>query len=329
MTGDTPAAATSKSLPDSVVRAAIHWQLRLETANDSQLVRHQILAWCRRAPENALAWQQLGTLQQEVSASLDALGQPELALPVLQRAGTDLQRRRTLKLLAATLMLAGPAGYTVHQHSPWRSDFTTGTGERRTLELADGSRVMLNTNSALDVAFDTDWRQLTLHRGEVMVDTLGATSDPRPLRLSCDFGHCQTRGSRFVVRQHEHYAQVVVEQGRLQLLGMSGRGQEAGAGESWRLDQHGVSRTGNGALEPAAWTRGMLVVDDIRLAEFAAELARYRHGYLGVDQQVANLRLSGVFQLDDPDALLADLPLVLPIEVRSRTRWWTTLTARG
>jgi ferric-dicitrate binding protein FerR (iron transport regulator) len=46
---------------------------------------------------------------------------------------------------------------------------------------------------------------------------------------------------------------------------------------------------------------------------------------LSCTAQVADLRLSGVFRLDDTDKLLAILPQTLPVQLRYRTRWWVTL----
>jgi transmembrane sensor len=40
---------------------------------------------------------------------------------------------------------------------------------------------------------------------------------------------------------------------------------------------------------------------------------------------VASLRFSGVFPLGDTDRILAMLPSVLPVQVRLRTRYWTTV----
>ncbi|MEB3735955.1 hypothetical protein ULG90_04610 [Halopseudomonas pachastrellae] len=66
----------------------------------------------------------------------------------------------------------------------------------------------------------------------------------------------------------------------------------------------------------------MLVVDNIALSDFVDELARYRQGLLGCDPAIASLRLSGVFQLDQPELLLDDLTGILPVRVIRRTRWW-------
>jgi transmembrane sensor len=58
-----------------------------------------------------------------------------------------------------------------------------------------------------------------------------------------------------------------------------------------------------------------------------AELSRYRPGYLGCAPEVAGLRLSGTFLLDDSEAVLANLQDSLPVHVRRLTRYWVRIEA--
>lgn len=63
----------------------------------------------------------------------------------------------------------------------------------------------------------------------------------------------------------------------------------------------------------------------MRLEDFLNEVGRYRPGYLRCAASIADLRLSGVFRLEDTDKLLAVLPRTLPVQLRYRTRWWITV----
>jgi transmembrane sensor len=81
------------------------------------------------------------------------------------------------------------------------------------------------------------------------------------------------------------------------------------------------------ALTPGAdaWTRGMLVVDNARLADLVHELARYRRGYLGVAPEVADLRITGSFPLHDTDKALSALLPTLPVQIERHTPYWVTV----
>jgi len=77
-----------------------------------------------------------------------------------------------------------------------------------------------------------------------------------------------------------------------------------------------------------AWTRGMLVVDNARLGDVVAELSRYRTGYLGVDKQVADLRITGSFPLHDTNLALTALLPTLPVQIQQHTPWWVTVAPK-
>ena len=63
----------------------------------------------------------------------------------------------------------------------------------------------------------------------------------------------------------------------------------------------------------------------MRLDELVAELARYRHGHLGVAPEAAGLRVMGTYPLDDPDRTLQLLARALSLRVERKLPWWTTL----
>ncbi|MCM8565948.1 hypothetical protein [Thauera linaloolentis] len=76
------------------------------------------------------------------------------------------------------------------------------------------------------------------------------------------------------------------------------------------------------AFDPAAWTDGVLVARQMRLADAVAEIGRYRSGWLRCDPAVADWRISGVFQLGDTDLALAALGEALPLRIRHYSRYW-------
>ncbi|UPU94119.1 hypothetical protein M0766_06960 [Pseudomonas putida] len=74
---------------------------------------------------------------------------------------------------------------------------------------------------------------------------------------------------------------------------------------------------------------GRLVFDDWRLDRALAELQRYRPGLLRCSDDIAGLRLSGVYPLDDSDSVLAAIAQALKLKVETRTRYWVTFTSLG
>jgi len=67
---------------------------------------------------------------------------------------------------------------------------------------------------------------------------------------------------------------------------------------------------------------------DIALGDLLAQLARYRRGHLECAPEVAQLKVSGAFPVDDTDRALAALVSRFPLQLRSRTRYWVRVEAR-
>ncbi|MFP6847735.1 MAG: DUF4880 domain-containing protein [Pseudomonas sp.] len=300
--------SAAERLPESIVCTAIEWQMRLRGNAGSAELQRQLQAWLAQDELHQMAWQRLQQMAGLFQVKqLPAAGH---AIPLLQRAEADLTRRRMLKLLGIGLTAGSATLLATAAPQAWRADFATATGESRRVSLDDGSQVLLNTGSALDM----QGQALLLRAGEVLVE--GAQ-----WQVHCRFAECRGQQARVVLRERDGYSEIRVERGDVLV--------STPAGQRWLQagDGLGVSATamtvlGKGPLDPFAWARGLLLVNDIRLADFLAEAGRYRQGWLGCDKAVADLRLSGVFRLDQPELMLRNISHLLPVAVVEHTRWW-------
>ena len=78
--------------------------------------------------------------------------------------------------------------------------------------------------------------------------------------------------------------------------------------------------------EISAWQRGRWVFKGRPLAEVIADLNRYRHGHvLLYDERLKALRVTGVFPLADPDAVLQSILETLGIRAATFGPWLTVL----
>ncbi|MNS44323.1 fec operon regulator FecR [compost metagenome] len=179
--------------------------------------------------------------------------------------------------------------------------------------------MQLNTRSAVDLAFNDQQRLVRLKQGELMI----ACSPQRPLLVQTRDALLEGFEGRFVARQDSDCTQVSVSHGRV-AIHRPGNGplQWIESGQNWRLDAQGTHRLEQVDMDAMAWTEGLIVTRDMRLFDFLSQVSRYRHGYLGCSDDIADLRLSGVFRLEDPEQLLQLLPRTLPVRLRQRTRWW-------
>ncbi len=325
---------------------AIAWQLRLGSGDAGPADHAEFNRWLDNRPERALVWQRLQALDQALDPAA-----PEPARRAIVQAAPGRAARRAAGTLAALALVIG-MGVATHELGPWQhllADHGTGVGERRSLTLADGSRLQLNTRSAVDVQFDPQRRTLRLRAGEVAIDTaqpaIGQAKDARPFVVLTPHGELQALGTRFLVRLEAHGAQLTVLQDAVAARPATcgSPAQPASATGPGCAEQR-VVRQGQTALLQAdqvqapipaspdadAWRDGVLVFNNARLADVVAEFARHRTGHLGVHPSLADRRVSGTFPLADPDHALQALLLGLsspaaPLRLRRFTPWWVDI----
>ena len=306
-----------------VVRQAIQWMLKLRKHEDDPRLQAQCARWRMAHHQHELAWQRISELEQEFD--LRDIPGSSAALRVLDGGSRRLRRRQALKLLGGTLLLGSAAwlGKDLQVLDAWTSDYASATGERRRFVLPDGAVLQLNTRSAAQLTYTGRQRVIRLRRGEMMLDCRTTSDELQPLLVASHDALLQGFAGRFVVRQEQDCTQVTVLEG--QMAARRGSDQPLlwwSPGQSWRLDARGAYRLERLDMDAAAWIEGLIVTRDMRLEDFLAQVSRYRHGYLGCSQDIADLRLSGVYRLEDTDALLAVLPRTLPVQISYRTRWW-------
>ncbi|HZG18869.1 MAG TPA: FecR domain-containing protein [Herbaspirillum sp.] len=312
-----------------IVEEAARWLVKLHEGAMSDQDRQALQDWRAQNSEHERVWQ-------AADALAHAMGSipPELGIKVLESARR--RQRRVMIKTVALLLATAPAGWLVWRHggADWvasqRADYRTGTGQTRAIVLDDGSRVVLNTNTALDVDYTAGQRRLVLREGEIMVHT-GKDAARRDFVVQTRHGAIRALGTRFLVRREagSQYSAVAVLEHAVEvrplLAAPDAPATRIEAGRQLRFTVDGTTAQEAVPRGADAWVDGMLVADNMRLDDFLAELARYRSGVIHCLPEVAALRVSGVFRTDDTGQALATLQETLPITVRLRTRYWVTV----
>lgn len=313
------------AVPDrKTFEAAASWYVQFQSQPPTPAERLAWQQWLNGDPSHQAAWSQMEQLQR----SLGAL-HPDLTRRALS---TTQQRRQVLKWM---LLLGGTGylGWNVQQHTSlgnaW-ADYRTRVGERRRIELADGTQIDLNTRTSIDVVFDANQRLIRLREGEVLIRT-GKSSSQTPFYVETRQGRVQALGTRFTVRQLSDATRVGVLEDRVSVspADQPGHVRMLNAGESVDFDRQNVGVNHPYRGSQVAWVEGQLIVLDARLGDVLDELARYRTGVLQCDPASARLRVSGTFRLDSTDAVLANLQASLPIQVKYFTRYWVSVKRTG
>lgn len=275
---------------DRAMNEALDWLVRLEgaSAEDTQAFE----AWLEADPANAQAY---------VDAEAVWNGAPLREAAVQLAATRRPARLRTYwKPLAAAAMLL-VAVFTVG-NLPVRlqADHLTVVGERQRLQLEDGSRVLLNTNSAFSSDIDARQRVARLYQGEAFFEV--PAGQDQPLELRAGPLRASVKDSDFAVRYLDGEAQVRVQRGDLDLLASSDQRIRLSSGDSIRVGPNGFGqRERIDAQKDLAWVHGRLVFENCPLSQVLAELRRYYPGFIiNTNDRLEQVAVTGNYRLDQP-----------------------------
>ncbi|MBL8266021.1 FecR domain-containing protein [Steroidobacter sp.] len=304
-----------------LLNEAAEWLVQMQsgvaTAEDHEALRR----WCERSEQHRQAWQRAEAMLHDLKQLPSGLAQETLG------RRRQLGRRRVLRGML-TVTVAGTTGWVLREQQS--ADLRTSVGQHQAIVLPDGSALTLGTATAVDLKFGDRSRQLSLRSGELMVTV---AADPmRPFRVTTRHGSIQSLGTRFSVREDDGATRVAVVE---HAVSVQPESQQSGGALILRAgEQTTFTKRAIAAVQPAdsttfAWTKGMLIVDEWRLQDVLDELARYRPGIIRCAQDVADLRISGIFSLLDTQSSLNLLAASFPLTVRSLSRYWVMVEARG
>ena len=308
----------------AVAEQAVSWLIEMQEGALSPQRQQVWEHWLQAHSEHQRAWDHIQRINQRLRGLSSPLAHAALNAP------KSSSRRQALKLLL--LLGAGSAlTYGLRDQlpiTPLLADFSSPVGQRRKVQLHDGSQIQLNTASSIDVKFDAQQRVIRLLEGEIL---LTAAQDSRPLQVLTADGSLQPQGARLNLRQFTDRTEIAVFDGRVALT------PTAHPGSPLWVERHQQLSFNRQAWNPphpldagsGAWTDGMLVAAHMRLADFLGELGRYRRGQLNCDPKVADLLISGTYPVEDSERALDLLTVSLPVRIKRFTRYWVTVEARA
>ncbi|WP_341645260.1 FecR family protein [Thauera sp. SDU_THAU2] len=245
---------------------------------------------------------------------------------IIAEARAHTHRRRTALrtgggsalaiVLAAALLWADPA---------WqREEIRTALGEQMRHTLADGSVLMLNTDTVLTIEKRLRTRSFILQQGEAGFTVAAGW---RPFIVQTGDIRVRDIGTAFTVRRLSNGARVAVLEGVVEVSQPGHAGLTLREGQSVFTSDRGAAAE-QGAEPPSylidpidpvaagAWQQGWLLFDGTPLAEVVTEIARYRKQPIHItDPRTAQLRLSGAYDIQGIETFLDTLPRVLPVTV--------------
>lgn len=186
--------------------------------------------------------------------------------------------------------------------------FDTPIGGRRVIPLEDGSKLELNTASAVRTSITAESREVWLDKGEAYFEV--AHLSGRPFVVYAGSRTVTVLGTKFSVRRDGDKVTVSVAEGRVRVADsrdaspatvITGGDVAIARGSATLFTAKSEERVEN-AL---SWRTGVLSFDQSPLSEVAAEFNRYNRKPIIVrDRAAAEIRIGGVFPSSDPDAFV-------------------------
>jgi len=307
--------------PDDARREdAAAWVVRLEAGDLGDAEAAAFDAWLSSAPEHPAAFDAALDVSQAYAASADAIVRE---LGTRRAAPPTTYGRRAVMGVGAMAAAAAFAVVIAPQFAAADTEtYVTAKGERRTVQLADGSTVDLNGGTRLTVTLARDARRVTLDQGQAVFDVAHAPS--RPFTIAAGDRTVRVVGTQFDVRRLDGKLSVTVARGAVEV-----RPVEGAAGRAFRLHpgqrldhQEGAVATRIAAAEAEevlGWRTGRLVYREQPLSEVVTDLNQQFSTPIRIeDPALASTPISGVLVLDNQSAVIQRLALLVPIRaVRS------------
>jgi len=278
---------------DPIRFEAAVWVARLSSADATDEDRAAFAVWRSADPAHAEAYAELEDWHRTMGRVPDPRD----------------RRRKPPKgpaSIAVALGLSALAAYEMGLLDRWRADLWTGVGSIETTVLADGSRIDLDTDTAVALRFTPSERGVELLRGEAVFDVV---PDPdRPFVVHGSGLTVRAVGTRFFVRTDRNAVPVGVAEGRVNAT-IGEAGMMIGAGEvAHRSPEDRLTVRRADVDQTIAWRDGRLVAAGRPLSAILADLNRYRHGRIVLlDATQGARQFTGTLNLRDTDDALAVL----------------------
>lgn len=319
VTSDMGSTSAVPPLSVDVIARAAEWYAELHSGDSGAKARAEFERWRKQDVSHAEAYARM----EKLWARFDTVSSKPAALALNKALKSGAGKRKKVVMQALMLCMAISCVWFASQSVLGKymlADYRTAIGEQRVIELADQSRITLNTQSAIDIDFSGKERRITLQRGEILIEV--AKDKTRPFIVETEHGSARALGTQYMVRREAQGTRVTVLESSVRACAAKVQDcVDLAPGEQSVITSDAVQAVTTANVQAAsAWSKHMLVVEDQPLSQVLTELSRYRYGRIIFNEnEMAGLRVSGVYALDDTDRTLAVLLATTPIRIKQYT----------
>jgi transmembrane sensor len=338
---------------DEAYTAAADWHSRLMDEDNSAHAYAEFDAWLAADARHQAAF---SAVEQAWSSMRGARVDPRI-LKLRREALSATHRLRFFRVAAAAAVigvgvavayLVGPMFSDGRVTNPARmmgsatdgGEFRTAVGERSSVTLSDGSAVVLNTNSRIEVRFTAQQRNVRLLAGQAWFQV--AKNPARPFVVEAGDQRVTALGTAFDVRLDDldtgDSVQVTLTEGTvsvepirsplIRLIRPPAVAAVLEPGEALVVkDDAPAMKSKADLVKISSWRQGQVVFDNDTLDAAVAEINRYSSLRIELaDARLGQLRVSGVFKAGHSESFVETVTGHYPIQIAARDESRIVLT---
>jgi len=309
-----------------IKKQAAIWFARMQNAAPDHPERSQFEAWLIDDHRNAEAYASLASLWSRFEEKDDLQ-----ALAAAVETSSALQEKRTSKLSRQVsrgfiglfiLVTAGVIGNMAWEN--WQSmpliqlATTTNIGQIKIQKLADGTELMINANSDIEVTYYRHQRSVKLNRGEVIFKV--AKDVEKPFVVDSGYAKVTVLGTRFVVNRLSKLVRVSVDHGKVRVESNAPGGDgsmsaliltNGQVAEILPLQAPTLAR--RTAADAFGFASGTVAFEQADTQEIADVLSRYLKQPVIALPSTKDPRVTALVQIKGMNEFLNTLPRIAPV----------------
>ncbi|WP_151810277.1 FecR family protein [Acinetobacter bereziniae] len=315
-----------KQQTQQILNEAADWSMRLSQEELSPQQLEQLQAWQQQSSLHAKVWKKV----QQLNHTFGQLP-TEVARPILNQTKSFSSRKRSHYMwILLCLPLLCLLGYSLNQQQQWTAEYRTKVGEIEKIKLPDGGELYLDSASAIDLDYNDKQRNVVLKKGQIWIKT-AKDQQHRPFYVRTQHGQMQALGTEFSVELDPQRSWVVVEQGAVKVQPKHQLSHTiiAVAGQQSHFNREQVLDLTRSDLSHNSWTKGWIIANDITLSEFIQQIERYQKGHIALDDDIAQIKISGTYPINDLPMLYSMLALTYGLDInRYANGYWLSIHAK-
>ncbi len=268
-----------RHMDDPIAEEAIEWMVLLRSGEATQTDYDEYRRWRYENPLHERACQRIERTLGKFQPLLAALPHEPIRQALLAPSG----RRKVLQYGLGMVAVASLSSLLLNQHyplSPLLSDVKTATAQRQQVPLSDGTMLMLNARTAVDINVrpETPVRQVALHNGGIFANIQPDTQ--RPFVIATGMGDIVALQANVNVRYESGGIHVGVLDNIAKITNHAGQSLHLHAGQGVWFDRSTLYQVAVTPESETDWLHGRLEVRDRSLASVISTLRDYTPGII-------------------------------------------------